>query len=69
MLKFFVKYELPLKIIAVVIWIHGAMDNFFFDTSAENRNFDLFVGVVKVLLAVFFLFDVIELVKRRRYEK
>ena len=66
MMKFFVKYELPLKIIAIIVWIYGAIDNFFFDTSDENRNFDLFVGIVKLFLAVFFLFDVIALVKKRR---
>lgn len=60
------KYELPLKIIAIIIWIYGAIDNFFLDTSDENRNFDLFVGIVKLLLAVFFLFDVMDLIKRRR---
>ena len=69
MLKFFKKYELPLKIFAIVLWIFGAVDNFFFDTSDENRNFDVFIGIIKLLLAVYFIFDVIELVSKRKLKK
>ena len=69
MLKFFKKYELALKIFAIVLWILSAVDNFFFDTSDENRNFDVFIGIIKLLLAVYFIFDVIELISKRRLKK
>ena len=69
MLKFFKKYELPLKIFAIILWIYSAVDNFFFDTSDENRNFDVFIGIIKLLLAIYFIFDVIELVKKGRMKK
>jgi len=66
MLKFFRKYELQLKILAIIAWIYGAVDNFFFDANAENKNFNVFVGVIKLMLAIFFLVDVIELIKKKR---
>jgi hypothetical protein len=66
MLKFFKKYELPLKIFAIVLWVYSAVDNVFFDTNSENRNFELFIGIIKLSLAVFFLFDVIELMRKKR---
>ena len=66
MLKFFRKYELQLKILAVMAWLYGAVDNLFFDTSTENRNFDLFVGVIMIFLAIFYLVDVIELLRKRK---
>ena len=66
MIRFFKKYELPLKIFAIILWVYSAVDNFFFDTSDENRKFDVFIGIIKMLLAIYFIFDVIELVKKRR---
>jgi hypothetical protein len=69
MSNFFKKYELPLKIFAIILWIYSAVDNFFFDTSDENRNFDVFIGIIKLLLAVYFIFDVIELVRKGRMKK
>ena len=69
MKKFFKKYELPFKIVAVMAWMFAAVWKFFFKDRSENPNFELFVGIVMILLGVFYLFEVIELVKKRRTQK
>ena len=66
MWKFFLKYELQFKILAVAIWTLAAIENFFFDKSSKNRNFDLFVGIIMLVLAIFYLFEVIDLAKKKK---
>ena len=69
MLKFFKKYELPFKIVAVMAWMFGAVWNIFFEAESKNRNFDLFVGIVMALLAIFYLFEVFELIKKKKQNR
>jgi hypothetical protein len=66
MLKFFKKYELPLKIVALTAWMSGAVWKIFLEDESGNRNFDLFAGIVIALLGVFYLFEIIELIKRTK---
>jgi len=69
MWNFFIKYELQFKILALAAWTLAAIDNILFDDASKNRNFDLFVGIVMLLMAIFFLFEVIELVKKKKRKK
>ncbi len=66
MLKFFRKYELEFKILALAAWTLAAIDKIFFDVEEESRNFHLFMGAVMLLLAVFYLFELIDLIKNKR---
>ena len=50
-------------------WIFGAVWNIFFEAESKNRNFDLFVGIVMALLAIFYLFEVIELIKKKKQNR
>ena len=68
-MKFLRKYELPFKIVAVITWMLAAGWKIFFEENSRNRNFDLFTGIVMALLGVFYLFEVIELIKKRRTQK
>ena len=52
--------------VAVLVWSFGAIWKFFLNEKSENRNFDLFVGIVMALLSVFYLFEVIELIKKKK---
>ena len=69
MLKFFKKYELQWKIFAVLVWLFGATARFFFRDDPEKRNWNLMVGIVSLVLAIVYIFDVIELIKKRRDHK
>jgi len=69
MWNFFIKYELQFKILALAAWTLAAIDKILFDDASKNRNFDLFVGIVMLLMAIFFLFEVIELVKKKKRKK
>lgn len=69
MLKLFKKYELPFKIVAVMAWMFAAVWKIFFESGSKNRNLDLFVGIVMLLLAVFYLFEVIELIKKNKQNR
>lgn len=69
MRNFFLKYELQLKILALAAWTLAAIDKILFDDASKNRNFDLFVGIIMLVLAIFYLFDVIDLVKKKKRKK
>ena len=69
MLKFFKKYELQWKTVAVVIWLLSAVWKIFFIKEEENRNFQLFIGIVWGLLGIFYLFEVIDLIRKRKLNK
>lgn len=68
MWKFFLKYELQLKILAVAVWTLSAIENIFFDKSSKNRSFDLFVGIIMLVLAIFYLVEVIDLIKKKKHK-
>ena len=69
MLKFYKKYELQIKIMMFVVWTLAAISNIFFEEDSKNKNFNLFVGIVMLLLAVFYLFEVIEFIRKRKTQK
>lgn len=70
MLKFFKKYELQWKLVAVIVWmLSAAFKIFFIDENEKNKNFQLFIGLVWGLLGIFYLFEVIDLIKRRKLKK
>jgi Na+/H+ antiporter NhaC len=66
MIRFFRKYELEFKILALAAWTFAAVDKIFFDIEEENRNFHILMGIVMMLLAIFYFFEVIELIKKRK---
>lgn len=70
MLKFFKKYELQWKAVAVIVWMLSAVCKIFFiDENEKNKNFQLFIGIVWGLLGIFYLFEVIDLIKKRKLNK
>jgi hypothetical protein len=70
MLKFLKKYELQWKVIAVIVWMLSAVLNIFFmEENEKNKNFQLFIGLVWGLLGIFYLFEVIDLIKKRKLNK
>ena len=69
MWKLFIKYELQFKIFALAAWTIAAIDNILFDDTSKNKNFDLFVGIIMLLLAIFYSFEVIALVKKKKRKK
>ena len=68
MWNFFLKYELQFKILAVTVWTLSAIENIFFDKYSKNRSFDLFVGIIMLVLAIFYLVEVIDLVKKKKHK-
>ena len=69
MLKFFRKYELQFKILAIAVWLFAAIEKIFLQDDPEKKNWNLFIGIIFGLLAIFYFFEVIELVKNRRRAK
>lgn len=66
MLKFYRKYELQWKICATIVWLFGAIERFFLRDDPEKKNFNLFGGIIFLILGIFYFFEVIELVKKER---
>jgi hypothetical protein len=70
MRKFFKKYELQWKAVAVIVWMLISMEKIFFiDENEKNKNFQLFIGIIWALLGVFYLFEVIDLIKKKKLNK
>ena len=67
MLKFFRKYELQWKAVAVIVWMFAAARRIFFiSESEENKNFKLFIGIIWALLGIFYLIDLIDLIRLKK---
>ena len=70
MLKFLKKYELQWKAVAVIVWMLSAVWKLLFiEENEKNKNFQLFIGIVWALLGVFYLFEVIDLIKKKKQNK
>ena len=69
MLKFFRKYELQFKILATAVWLFAAIEKIFLQDDSEKKNWNLFIGIIFGLLAIFYLFEVVELIKNRKTKK
>jgi hypothetical protein len=66
MLKFLKKYELRWKVVAVIVWMFSAAWKFISIDENGNKNFQLFIGIVWALLGVFYLFEVIDLIRKKK---
>ena len=53
----------------LVVWILAANDNIFFEEDSKNKNFNVFVGIVMLLLAIFYLSEVIELIRKKKQNR
>lgn len=70
MLKFFKRYELQWKAAGVIVWLLAAVWKIFFiDENEKNKNFQLFAGIAWGLLGIFYLFEVIDLIRKRKLKK
>ena len=69
MLKFFKKYELQWKVMAVIVWMLSAAWKFISIDENDNKNFHLFIAIVWALLGVFYLFEVIDLIRKKKINK
>ena len=70
MRNFFRKYELQWKAMAVIMWMLFAIWKIFFiDQNEKNKNFQLFIGIIWALFGVFYLFEVIDLIKKKKLNK
>lgn len=66
MLKFFRKYELSIRIIATTAWFVAAGYRLFLNEGSINKNFDLFVGIIMVIVGIYFLVEVIQLIRQKK---
>jgi hypothetical protein len=66
MLKFLKKYELQWKVLAVIVWMFSAAWKFISIDENHNKNFQLFIGIVWALLGVFYLFEVIDVIRKKK---
>jgi hypothetical protein len=66
MLKFFRKYELQFQILATAVWLFAAIEKIFLQDDPGKKNWNLFIGIIFGFLAIFYFFEVIELVKNRK---
>lgn len=69
MLKFYSKYELQWKILATAAALFVAMDKFFFRDDPGKRNWNLFGGIIFSIIGIVYLFEVIEMIKKRKTQK
>ena len=70
MLKFYKKYELGIKFLLVAIAIFIGGWKIFSARDSENKNFQLFTGVVWLIITLFLLFDgIIGLIQKRKISK
>ena len=70
MLRFLKKYELQWKAVVVVVWMLSAVWKIFFiGENEKNKNFQLFIGIIWALLGLFYLFEVIELIRKKKLNK
>ena len=68
MLKFFKKHKLVLDVVATGLWFFLAITKLFFENSPDKNNWNLFLGIVFLLMGIVKITDVVDVLKTKKTE-